>query len=247
MREIVHSPAARPPSSLNLRISTAALIASNLVPLAGVLFFGWKVSIIMILFWFENVIIGVFNVLKMLLAEPGEPQGTMKVMPTRVETVALKLFLVPFFIVHYGLFTAVHGVFVFAFFGPGRVLERKVDVSLIQSFDYSSLVFPALALVVSHGVSFFSNYIFGGERERVGIKDLMAQPYKRIVVLHLTILIGAILAVKFESSVAPLVFLVALKTCVDLVAHQAEHREAGTGGIWPKGGGRIRAEDNRVE
>jgi ABC-type hemin transport system ATPase subunit len=37
-------------------------------------------------------------------------------------------------------------------------------------------------------ISFVWNYLAGGERQRVGLAQLMTQPYGRIVVLHLAIL-----------------------------------------------------------
>jgi hypothetical protein len=81
--------------------SVIVLVLANLIPLGGVLFFGWQVFPIMFLFWLENVVVGAFNVVKMILARgPGSHVG-------------VKLFLVPFFTVHYGIFTLVHGVFVF--------------------------------------------------------------------------------------------------------------------------------------
>lgn len=41
-----------------LKLSAGALIGSNLIPLLGVIFLGWSVYFIMILFWLENIIIG---------------------------------------------------------------------------------------------------------------------------------------------------------------------------------------------
>ena len=45
--------------------AVAALILANLVPLAGVLWFGWDVWGVLIIYWLENGIFGLFNVLKM--------------------------------------------------------------------------------------------------------------------------------------------------------------------------------------
>ena len=80
------SPEAAPSSRDWLRPSVLALIAANVVPLLGVLWFGWEVFPLLLLFWFENLIIGAFNVLKMILAAPDSGKRW-----------AAKLFLVPFF------------------------------------------------------------------------------------------------------------------------------------------------------
>ena len=43
---------------------------AGLVPVFGVFWFHWEVFPLMFLFWSENVLIGLFNVLKMLTASP---------------------------------------------------------------------------------------------------------------------------------------------------------------------------------
>ena len=45
--------------------AVVALVVANAIPLIGVLFFGWSVWTILIVYWLENGIVGVFNVLKM--------------------------------------------------------------------------------------------------------------------------------------------------------------------------------------
>ncbi|NIA27398.1 MAG: hypothetical protein GWP02_05020 [Desulfobulbaceae bacterium] len=52
------------------RPSAIILILANLVPLAGVLFLGWRVFDVIILYWAENVVIGVINVLRMITCRP---------------------------------------------------------------------------------------------------------------------------------------------------------------------------------
>src|SRR5205823_4388634 len=100
--------AARRAAAAGLRLSPSALVlvAANLVPLAGVLFFGWSVFATLLLFWVENVIVGGFNVLRMLWAQPDNPLIWVA-----------KAGTIPFFIFHYGMFTTVHGVFVLTLFG----------------------------------------------------------------------------------------------------------------------------------
>ena len=95
-------PRPRPPWR---RLSVWTLVLANLVPVYGVLALGWDVFPLVLLFWLENVVIGAFNVLRLLVARPDDG-GVW----------ALKVVIVPFFIVHYGLFTMVHGVFVFVLF-----------------------------------------------------------------------------------------------------------------------------------
>jgi hypothetical protein len=79
-----------------------------------------------------------------------------------------------------------------------------------------------LGLWVSHGISFIHNYLIGGEFRRTKLSTLMSQPYGRIVVLHLTILIGGALMMALNSPTVGLVLLVLLKIALDLRAHLKE-------------------------
>jgi hypothetical protein len=188
-----------------------ALIAANLVPLAGVFLFGWKEFPLLLLFWFENVIIGFFNALKMLFATPDQ----------RFQWAA-KLFIVPFFCFHYGMFTFVHGVFIVALFGGGTNRGLPSPATYLNEMIEQKLVWAVLGLFVSHGISFAHNYLIGGEFRRAGVQSLMTQPYGRIVVLHVTILLGGFLMMALKSPALGLVLLVVLKVLLDLRAHLAE-------------------------
>lgn len=46
------------------------LIVANLVPLAGVFFWDWSIFEVVLLYWMENVIIGIINILKMATCSP---------------------------------------------------------------------------------------------------------------------------------------------------------------------------------
>ncbi|MES1239846.1 MAG: DUF6498-containing protein, partial [Chloroflexota bacterium] len=49
--------------------SAILLVAANLIPLVGVLLFGWSLWTILVLYWVENGIVGLWNVLRILLAQ----------------------------------------------------------------------------------------------------------------------------------------------------------------------------------
>jgi hypothetical protein len=187
-----------------------SLIAANLIPLFGVLFWGWSLSAIMVLYWSENVVIGIFNVLKMSLAQ-GEVKGSSMRFNNKTVTAAHRSALTLFFIAHFGIFTLVHGIFVFAFFGNG-----------LPAF---SLLLPAfLFLFLSHGISLGVNFLWKGERLRVAFTDLFVQPYKRVVIMHLTIILGAYASTALDLPEASLFVLIGLKVVVDLFSHSWEHK-----------------------
>ena len=204
-------------------LSVSALVIANAVPLVGVLFFGWKVFPLILLYWLENVIVGGFNVLRMLTANPDSPVSWLG-----------KAFFIPFFCVHFGGFTFVHGVFVFAMFGgPAYAHHFGPSVPVVLSaIRETGIGLGVLGLVLSHGVSFVGNYLLGGEYRRASLPQLMNQPYGRVMVMHVVLLIGGWVVMLMHSPVPALVLLVAIKTAIDLRAHRAERRRlAGDSGV----------------
>ena len=188
-----------------------ALVLANVVPLAGVLWFGWSVWTILTIYWLENGIVGVFNVLKMA-AVPGIG----------------KLGMIPFFVVHYGMFWFVHGIFVltlptFLPFGASGELDPGLD-SALSGPNVTSVTVAGIGLFISHGLSYLLNFIRGGEYRRTTTSDLMSAPYRRVMILHLTILFGVFAVVMTGAQLIPLLILIALKTGVDLAFHVREHR-----------------------
>jgi len=201
-----------PPSAL-------VLLAANVVPLVGVLAFHWTVFSILLLYWFENVVVGAFNILRMLFAQPSS-----------VGTNAGKLFLIPFFTVHYGMFTMVHGLFVITLFGPKGPFSPS-PAAFLAAIRGAGIWPAALAIAASHAFSFLHNYLASGEFKRTSPQQLMMQPYARVVVLHITILAGGFAAKAAGAPVFALLVLIVLKTGIDLVAHLAERRKLGSLGL----------------
>lgn len=180
--------------------SKLILIGANLIPLFGVLFGDWNFFSVILIFWAENAVLGFFNIFRILKAEKGEKFSG-----------AGKIGLAIFFLIHFGFFTLVHGVFVFAFFGQNQALN---PLALAIGFS---------GLFLSHGYSFFKNYLGREEYKNITTKVAMFLPYKRIVILHLTIILGGFLAMMFRAGFLAVVFLIILKIMIDLGIHTWEH------------------------
>lgn len=202
--------------------AVVALVLANALPLIGVLFLGWSVWNILIVYWLENGIVGVFNVLKMSRAEgvPGGEQTNWSINGRPAATVG-RAAMIPFFVMHYGIFWAVHGVFVLTFpvFGG---LGGAVD--LTDGVSPAWIAFAALALTVSHGISYWFNFIGRGEYRRVSAATQMFAPYGRLIVLHMTIILGGIAISFLGAPAAAIAILVIFKIVMDLGFHLAEHR-----------------------
>lgn len=222
------------------RWSAWVLIAANLLPLAGAIFYDWSAFDIVFLYWLENVVIGFYNVGKMFVIglfgpRPHPwPAAPAKKLIAQAATVVATAFCAGFFIFHYGLFTLVHGVFVIRLLGPEDVgpqggLSAEV-LYFARQIIMSGLAFAFLGLFLSHGFSFVYNFLYQREYERIGFPQTMVAPYGRVIVMHLTVLLGAWGIVVMSAPVILVALLVILKTAVDLTFHSVEHR---TGAIAP--------------
>jgi len=192
--------------------SVVTLILANLFPLFGVLVLGWKLFPIIFLYWLESAIVGFFNVKKMKIAQG---QTKVNILSVSDETMAAlnRHAMSAFFILHYGLFMFVHGVFVFAFFGPPNMAFWEI----IGAFIF---------LFISHYVSYIYNFIKECEYKQLSSSQLFMQPYSRIIIMHITILAGGFILQRFGSPPGALVIMVVLKTAIDLAAHIKQHNLA---------------------
>jgi hypothetical protein len=204
--------------------AVVALIVANLVPLVGVLFLDWNVWTILIVYWLENGVVGAINVLKMRRAAGPYVQGRVSMsFNGRPVDEASTNALVGFFILHYGIFWAVHGVFVLSLasgaFGP-------VGAEPAAGPSPWTILVAAVGLLISHGVSYRLNYIGRGEYLHTSAAAQLFAPYGRLVILHVTIIVGAIAIEETGAPVAAIVILVGLKIALDLGFHFLERARA---------------------
>ena len=186
------------------RASAWWLIFANLIPIYGVLQFGWSVGELLLLYWLETVVIGVFGIAKLV--------GARRKRGIPWWTVFSRLPKAIFFCIHFGGFSAAHLLF----------LREVFDVPELDRF----LLYAVLGLAASHAFSFLSNYL--GKREFITEDEtqFMLAPYGRVVIMHVVVIAGAALVEKTGSTFPALLLLIALKTVVDLAAHIREHRKA---------------------
>jgi hypothetical protein len=203
-----------------------ALLLANLVPVFGVFYLDWDAGSIVVLYWAENLIVGGFTLLKMLLVGK-----------------AGALFQMLFFCIHYGGFCAIHGIFVLEltrFSGesaspvtaadwPGPLALLQLFIGLLNQVlaaAPTAFLWGCLALLLSHGISFLLLFIGQQEYRKATVNDLMKAPYRRITIMHIAVIAGGFLVVRLGSPLGLLFALVALKTGMDIMLHNRSHRTA---------------------
>jgi len=206
--------------------STIILVAANLVPLLGIVFWDWDAFLLLVLYWMETAVIG-FWTMMMIAVAPQDAIG-----PKARKT--SRLFLIPFFIVHSGIFMGVHFLFLWELFAGdwARRVHGPMQFASVIIVG-AGLWIPLAALFVSRGFSFLLT-AFGARLLPASLslapapqqaddnpfseKRLLGGFYSRIIVMHLTILIGGFFAVALGTTGA-LIFMVALKIAIDLNLH----------------------------
>jgi hypothetical protein len=193
------------------KYSLSILILANIMPILGIIFLDWSLFSIMFFYWLESAVVGIFNIAKIMMINPVQENGNVNsesIKKTRFSVVG-------FFIFHYGMFMLGHVLFIFELFGPSDI---KPDIVLIG----------LASLGISHGISFIFNFIKHKEYEKVTIKQQMFAPYRRILVMHLTIFFCGFLISIFGTHIVALVIMVIIKIVIDILSHVKEHDKLGT-------------------
>ncbi len=214
------------------RSSSLVLILANLIPVIGVFLYDWDVLSILLLYWAENVVIGLLNVARMFACESGDvlqmllaganrpiPDEIRQQLP-RIPGMTLKFVLIPFFIMHYGIFCFDHLTAVIGIFSNGG-LGSGVGSALAALWQPAFWI-AVVAVLASHLYSYYANFIGGGEYKRASLMLLMKRPYGRIIAMHIAIVLGAGLVIWLGSPLPMLLILILIKTFFDLRLHEKE-------------------------
>ena len=186
-------------------LSSITLIVANLIPLLGVWLAGWDIGQIMLLFWAESAIIGYYNLCKMW----------------KIGRWSL-LFYGPFFVGHYGAFMAVHLLFIYALFAGE--MTGDAEISRSQVFNDMQALWPALlGLLISHGISYYINFVKTNKSQGRTMAIQMQEPYRRVIIMHMTLILGGFLTLSFDTGIGALVLLLLLKIIADLRSHVSQH------------------------
>jgi hypothetical protein len=193
------------------RYPLIALVLANLIPISGTLFLGWDLFSVLFYYWLESAVVGAFNIPRMLMIRPirRNSAGVPTAAPSH------KTSGIIFFAVHYSGFMAGHWFAIYGLFNPVLISLTTVALGI-------------LSLSISHGVSFVVNYVGHKEYEKVTLSQQMVAPYRRIMVMHVAVILCALLLGLFGLPRVVLTVLISLKTIIDVTLHLREHRRLGT-------------------
>jgi hypothetical protein len=204
-----------------LNLASLLLVAANLLPIAGVVWWGWDAFVLLMLYWLETAIIGFWTIVHLIAAPT-----SVDVSGKRLDRMSLvgRMALGAFITVHAGIFMAVHFVFLWTLFsgdwsskihGPGdfvRVMIVGTDLWIPLAF----LFLVRGVMVMGPSVRRRLAVVPDAETEPAALENPVLGLYVRIVVMQVTIILGAWFALLAGDTIGPLLLLIALKTAIDI-------------------------------
>lgn len=210
------------------------IFAANLLPLAGVWFWGWDAFQVLMLYWAETVIVAGWTLAR-IATMPPDLLGSLEVNGKKRPGSNLSMTL--FFAFHAGMFIFVHLIFLLVLFSgdwAGRMtrplsflhalfVESGAWVPLVLAFIGGLIGFltaspqptivtrlwhrvdPAQPAFVAHGLD--------PKKDHVG--PLIGGLYARIIVMQMGIIFGAWFSDRFGNK-APLLIVIVLKSLIEL-------------------------------
>ena len=161
----------------------------DLLPIYGVIAWGWTAVPLVLLYWMENIVAGVMTIPRLIVS--GGSYGVIGIVAG--------LALSAFFVFHYGLFCMVHGTFLmgFAAFSQGPEAMSSIpmmDITGMFEFSLKSglhVDWMLYAIIAFQVIVFVWEFLIKGEWKNTNPMAEMFAPYGRIIVLHFALFVGA--------------------------------------------------------
>lgn len=211
------------PATSSKDYSGIGILVSNLLAIALAVIEGWSLGSMMVIYWVQSVVIGIFHVFRMLLLRSFCTEGFTS-NGTRVpENAKGKISTAIFFAIHYGFFHLIYGIFLIVGAASGIGEGETPAPEPAQPAGWFDgpvwFVISILGFVAGHGYSFYQN-VKADLESRPNLGVMMFMPYARILPMHLTILLGGMVGATFGS----MLIFSGLKTAADYLMHIVEHR-----------------------
>ena len=197
---------------------------------------GWRAADVVAMYWIENVLVGLLNVPRILLAQ--DESGSDRQRPVQ-ERLLANAQPALFFVLHYGLFCAVHGIVLIELFGLQAIAgvaeaadELAALQAMVQRWRGDPLALAGIvALLGSHLYSLIVNFLASGEYRRVDAGTMVERPYRRIAVIQVFAIACGALLQYFDSPVLAVAVFVVVKIVIDWHLHDRERVVLGESSI----------------
>lgn len=188
-----------------------AIVLLGAIPIWGVLHYGWDAAQIVLLFWVETVVVGVFTWMRLKDIEGRRPGADN---PVSGGSSSL------FFVMHYGIFTTVHGVAVVVMAIVGANLGW-FDRSVVSMLTDSSLWTGIAGVILLVGMAHWREWARPQAWREAELGRELFRPYSRIVAMHIAVVGGVWVIMATGGAAWLVVLLCGLKLVMDLIIELA--------------------------
>lgn len=182
------------------------LIAANLLPVIGVFLWNWSPYEVFMVYALETVIIGIFTLIKIGIATSVRKTDTWYNGPNRTKQSGI--FFMLFFLVHYGMFVAIQTGMFIQVSGIGKQYQAGFFDFFLHWPSYlgKDAWYMLAGFFISYGVQMYRNFIRTGQYKTAPMMILMFQPYGRIFIQQITVILGSMFLVFGAGKIFILVF-----------------------------------------
>jgi hypothetical protein len=220
----------------NLRRSPEVynILLVNILILGMVIFLEPNRYIVIAVYFFETLIIGLFNVIKMIIISFYSPVRivTSNIPPDNRQKNGItyppqgNLFLILFFILHFSIFYFVQlGLLVGVADGlddsfPGKSSFIPDPFAFFKASLGEQGMYAMISIILMQLFSLIYSFIYKGEYKVTNCMVQAMQPYGRVILQQLVVLIGGFFILLLHSTAVFSCLLIIIKTFVDIYAQK---------------------------
>lgn len=167
------------------------VIAANLLPVAGVFAWNWSPKEVFLVYCLETIILGIFTLVKMGIVTLVQKKTTWQ--NNKSSPKLTGLFFMLFFVIHYGIFVGVQMGIFFGVSGIGKgtgINAFNFFFKWPQLISNDSLIMLG-AFVFCYLFKMLYDFILSGQYTTISLMKLMFQPYCRIFIQQITVIVGS--------------------------------------------------------
>jgi hypothetical protein len=211
-----NAPSAGAPQLSKLGAIVLALLI-NAVPLVGVLYFEWSAINVLVLYWFENLLIGFCTLIRLAAHRAwtrkcGYWRHTNQ-LGLQIDNKPAEMGLIGEYAIGMLGFTLVHGIFVV---GIVLIVHQNYPDLAIWQLSWPQVTRGALATGVFLGIELAVDLTRIRGASFAAMRNYAKGGMGRIFVLHVAIIFGMFSMTMYHSPMGILYVLIGIKTCVDL-------------------------------
>jgi hypothetical protein len=212
-----NAPAAGVPQPSKLGAVVLALLV-NAVPLVGVLYFEWSAINVLVLYWFENVLIGFCTWIRLVMhrrwtRKRGYWRRSNR-LGIQINDKPAEMGLIGEYTSGTFGFTLAHGIFVG---GIALLVHQNFPDQPMWQISWDQVLRGALVIAAFLGIELVVDLTRIRGASFAALRDYAQARMSRIIVLHLAIIFGMAAMAWSHSPMGVLYVLIALKTSADLL------------------------------